>query len=238
MPCDARPQARSLKGLLGPMVSSWSLGPEPCTSTTAGKGPSPAGMLSVPGSAHSPLPTVTSLSVNYPDRHKVARYRLPEPVVNLGGFEEQATDLPFLVEDHLDDDGGFFELGGHVDAGVVLHLLRACVELLLVSARLPEELLPDLLQRRGWGSFEHGIIEASRGGFILAGGELVDELLRQQEKVGFGRRGGGCCLRCRRGSAGGLRSAGAEVGASTAGGGVVWLAQPARRRNRPKTGSS
>ena len=36
MPRPASPQARSRKGWLGPMVSSRSCGPEPCTSTTQG----------------------------------------------------------------------------------------------------------------------------------------------------------------------------------------------------------
>jgi len=47
--------------LLGPIVSSRSLGPEPCTSTTAGHGPEPTGVVSVPGRGQSPsAPTVTS----------------------------------------------------------------------------------------------------------------------------------------------------------------------------------
>ena len=58
MPRLARPSARSRNGLLGPMVSSRSFGPEPCTSTTAGQGPSPTGVVSVPGRSRSP--TVTS----------------------------------------------------------------------------------------------------------------------------------------------------------------------------------
>ena len=59
MPREASPQARSLNGLFGPRVSSRSLGPEPWTRTSAGNGPSPLGTVSVPGSAHSPAPTVT-----------------------------------------------------------------------------------------------------------------------------------------------------------------------------------
>ena len=64
MPFDARPQARSRSGLLGPMVSSRSWGPEPATSTTAGNGPAPAGIERVPGRDQGAAPTVTSVSVN------------------------------------------------------------------------------------------------------------------------------------------------------------------------------
>src|ERR1039458_1237224 len=65
MPLVANPQARSRNGLLAPMVSSRSFGPEPCTSTTAGQGPTPAlGSVSVPGNRHSPRPKVNSFSRN------------------------------------------------------------------------------------------------------------------------------------------------------------------------------
>src|ERR1019366_1568868 len=65
MPLVANPQARSRNGLLAPMVSSRSFGPEPCTRTTAGQGPTPAlGSVSVPGNRHSPRPTVNSFSRN------------------------------------------------------------------------------------------------------------------------------------------------------------------------------
>ena len=62
MPRDASPVARSLNGLLAPTVSSRSLGPDPCTRTTAGNGAVPAGTVSVAGSAHSPDPIVVSVS--------------------------------------------------------------------------------------------------------------------------------------------------------------------------------
>ena len=39
MPRDASPCARSWNGRSPPIVSSRSCGPEPCTRTTAGKGP-------------------------------------------------------------------------------------------------------------------------------------------------------------------------------------------------------
>src|SRR6185437_4093137 len=66
MPALASPQARSLSGLLRPMVSSWSFGPEPASSTTPGAGACrvPCGTLSVPGTASGPSPTTTSCSVN------------------------------------------------------------------------------------------------------------------------------------------------------------------------------
>ena len=65
MPRVASPQARSLNGLFGPSVSSRSFGPEPWTRTSPGTGPPPFGMVKVPGSAHSPEPTVTSVSSNF-----------------------------------------------------------------------------------------------------------------------------------------------------------------------------
>jgi hypothetical protein len=64
MPREARPAARSAKGLFGPIVSSRSFGPEPWINTSAGKGPSPLGTVSVPGNFHSPVPTLMSDSVN------------------------------------------------------------------------------------------------------------------------------------------------------------------------------
>ena len=63
-PREARPWARSRNGLAAPTVSSRSFGPEPWTSTTAGNGPLPTGIASVPGTDHSPEPTVTSRSRN------------------------------------------------------------------------------------------------------------------------------------------------------------------------------
>src|ERR1035441_2439426 len=63
MPLVANPQARSRNGLLAPMVSSRSFGPEPWTSTTAGQGPPPAvGSVSVPGSRHPPRPPANHFS--------------------------------------------------------------------------------------------------------------------------------------------------------------------------------
>ncbi len=62
MPRSASPHARSRNGVFGPTVASRSCGPEPCTSTTAASILS-FGSDSVPGSAHSPLPTVTGCSV-------------------------------------------------------------------------------------------------------------------------------------------------------------------------------
>ncbi len=53
----------SRSGLLGPIVSSRSSGPEPATSTTPGNGPSPTGIESVPGNVQGALPTVTSVSL-------------------------------------------------------------------------------------------------------------------------------------------------------------------------------
>ena len=50
--------------MFGPTVSSRSLGPEPARRTTAGKGPAPFGIVSVPGSAHGSVPTLTSDSMN------------------------------------------------------------------------------------------------------------------------------------------------------------------------------
>src|SRR5215217_108503 len=64
MPREASPSAMSLKGLFGPIVSSRSPGPDPCTSTTPAKGPAPVGTVNVPGSGHSvPAPMTTSVSV-------------------------------------------------------------------------------------------------------------------------------------------------------------------------------
>src|SRR5665254_10563 len=54
MPADASPQAMSRNGLLGPIVSSRSLGPDPCTRTTAAKGTGPfAAVVLVQGSGPS-----------------------------------------------------------------------------------------------------------------------------------------------------------------------------------------
>jgi hypothetical protein len=47
----------SKKGWFGPTVSFWLFGPEPETRTTAGKGPLPAGSVSVPLSGGEPTPT-------------------------------------------------------------------------------------------------------------------------------------------------------------------------------------
>ena len=55
----------SRKGLFGPIVSSRSCGPEPCTSTTAGNGPPPFGIASVPGRARSSSPTASSRSLKF-----------------------------------------------------------------------------------------------------------------------------------------------------------------------------
>ena len=62
MPRDARPVARSLNGLMAPIVSSRSCGPDPWTSTRAGTRPVPAGIVSVPGSRGSVDPIVVSSS--------------------------------------------------------------------------------------------------------------------------------------------------------------------------------
>jgi hypothetical protein len=67
-PADARPYARSRRGLFGPIVSSRSWGPQPAMSTTAGNGPAPVGIVSVPGSAHGVEPTVMSVSLKVPGR--------------------------------------------------------------------------------------------------------------------------------------------------------------------------
>ena len=64
MPRDDKPCARSLKTFAPPMDSSRSFGPEPCTSTNAGNGPSPFGMVSVAGSFHLSSPIVRSTPVN------------------------------------------------------------------------------------------------------------------------------------------------------------------------------
>src|SRR5687768_10025365 len=63
MPRDASPRAMSLNGLFGPSVASRSPDPEPCTRITEGYGPAPTGIVSVPGSAHSGPPMVSSSSV-------------------------------------------------------------------------------------------------------------------------------------------------------------------------------
>src|SRR5271163_4993244 len=59
------PSARSLKTRLGPIVSSRSCGPDPASSTTAGNGPSPVGIVKVPGSVHGAAPTVTASEWNF-----------------------------------------------------------------------------------------------------------------------------------------------------------------------------
>ncbi|MGO9081620.1 MAG: hypothetical protein ACLQDY_21685 [Streptosporangiaceae bacterium] len=64
IPALARPQARSLSGLLRPVVSSRSCGPEAGQQHHRGHWPALAGRLSVPGTATGPSPTVTSSSVN------------------------------------------------------------------------------------------------------------------------------------------------------------------------------
>src|SRR5580700_3531768 len=64
MPRLASPQARSANGLLGPTVSSSSCGPEPCTSTTAGNGPSTLGLVNLPGSWYFPFSSESGSSVN------------------------------------------------------------------------------------------------------------------------------------------------------------------------------
>src|ERR1700677_2027272 len=51
----------SKNGWLGPMSSSWSLGPDPETRTTAGKGPLPLGSVSVPLRGGEPTPTASCL---------------------------------------------------------------------------------------------------------------------------------------------------------------------------------
>ena len=63
IPFEAKPLAISRNVLLGPIDSSLSFGPEPCTKTTPGKGPLPLGIDNVPGNAHFPSPTVTSTSL-------------------------------------------------------------------------------------------------------------------------------------------------------------------------------
>src|SRR6187431_2757266 len=65
MPRDARPSARSLKGLFAPMVSSRSFGPEPWIRITAGNGPAPTGIVNVPGNSHGAVPTLTSRSAYF-----------------------------------------------------------------------------------------------------------------------------------------------------------------------------
>src|SRR4051812_47843083 len=70
MPRLASPYARSLNGLFPPIVSSRSLGPEPCTRTIAGNfvdadaAADADGNVSFPGSGHS-LPTTTSISFTF-----------------------------------------------------------------------------------------------------------------------------------------------------------------------------
>ena len=68
MPAVARPQARSFSGLLRPMISSGSCGPEPESRRTAGRCFSwpvvPRGTLRMPVTASGGSPRVTSVSVN------------------------------------------------------------------------------------------------------------------------------------------------------------------------------
>ena len=66
MPFDANPLARSRSGLFGPMVSSRSLGPDPCTKTTAGTRPPEDGISKLPGSGHPGAPVVISSSGELP----------------------------------------------------------------------------------------------------------------------------------------------------------------------------
>ncbi len=65
MPREASPQARSRKTFVPPTVSSRSWGPDPCTRTTAGNGPLPTGMESVPGRIQGSVPNFTSDSLNF-----------------------------------------------------------------------------------------------------------------------------------------------------------------------------
>ena len=125
MPCEARPQARSRKGLLGPMVSSRSLGPEPCTSTTAGKGPLPVGQGQRAGqgpfaAADRHLHLVEGAAVDVSRRG--GRYA---GVGVAWGTNCSPLIGPAVLKTTRGIQGGLFKLAGHVNDAVALRRFGA-----------------------------------------------------------------------------------------------------------------